>query len=559
VSDAATAVSWLLKQAEPEARRLAAQQIAKVTGVAACGLLRTALADEDWRVRKEAAVVAASMVVRDEVIEVLIDALDEKVNVGLRNAAVEALVAIGPSAVRATVTALQRLDADGRKLAVEILGGIPDDRSVAALARALADTDSNVRSAAAEALGSSDRAGDDARTIAVNALVSVLSSDEVFLKLAALDALTRLGADLPWKTFEPFVRDSVLRRYAISAAARSDDVDALDALAAATVDSSRTIVREAIVAIGERLFAYPSDADFKSGIEQRVRARATAHDRVRGFAKQHDDPRARAAALLVLGLFGDTADLPLFVEALVDDELAQHAERALQSFGSNAVGPLLVAARSEVSAVRASVLSLVPTLHPGPTPELHTTLVAALDDESPEVVAAALRVLASSGSARDIMRIASFASHTDLRIAAAAGAAISSLAMRHKAEARRAFDGIGASSPEASVACLVIGALARVGALEEDDLAVLDLALAHGDARARRAALDALALVGGDAASDAVAFALADEERDVQLAAIRALGVLGRTDVLTSVSPRLFARLRCTIPMRHSRRLARLS
>ena len=60
MSDAVTAVSWLLKQAEPEARRLAAQQMVKVPGREVCDLLLIALADEDWRVRKEAAVVAAA-------------------------------------------------------------------------------------------------------------------------------------------------------------------------------------------------------------------------------------------------------------------------------------------------------------------------------------------------------------------------------------------------------------------------------------------------------------------------------------------------------------------
>ena len=95
MSEAASAVRWLLHQAEPEARRVAVQQIAKVHGREATELLLRALGDEDWRVRKEAATVAPVLERRDEVVAVLVAALEETLNIGLRNAAVEALIAAG--------------------------------------------------------------------------------------------------------------------------------------------------------------------------------------------------------------------------------------------------------------------------------------------------------------------------------------------------------------------------------------------------------------------------------------------------------------------------------
>jgi len=61
VSEAASAVRWLLEQSEPEARRVAVQQIAKVRGRDASELLLRALADEDWRVRKEGTLVAGAL------------------------------------------------------------------------------------------------------------------------------------------------------------------------------------------------------------------------------------------------------------------------------------------------------------------------------------------------------------------------------------------------------------------------------------------------------------------------------------------------------------------
>ena len=56
----------------------------------------------------------------------------------------------------------------------------------------------------------------------------------------------------------------------------------------------------------------------------------------------------------------------------------------------------------------------------------------------------------------------------------------------------------------------------------------------------RRAAVEALAHAGGEPAADAVVFALADEEHEVQLTAVRALGRLGRGEPLA----RLVARTR---------------
>ncbi|HEX3769823.1 MAG TPA: HEAT repeat domain-containing protein, partial [Polyangiaceae bacterium] len=175
MSEASTAVRWLLEQAEPEARRVAVQQIAKVRGREGPELLISALSDDDWRVRKEGTLIAPGIERREEVVAALVAALEDTVNVGLRNAAVEALVCIGPDAVGASIEALTRLDADARKLAAEVLGGVPDSRGTAALARALGDDDANVRVTAAESLGRSAPAGEESRVLAIESLVASLS------------------------------------------------------------------------------------------------------------------------------------------------------------------------------------------------------------------------------------------------------------------------------------------------------------------------------------------------------------------------------------------------
>jgi HEAT repeat protein len=143
--------------------------------------------------------------------------------------------------------------------------------------------------------------------------------------------------------------------------------------------------------------------------------------------------------------------------------------------------------------------------------------------------------LGRHGEGRDLKRLSRRLGHADERVAAAAARAVTDLAARNVDAAR---DMLRDSNPEhdpVALGCLLLGAIASAQALEEGDVRLLERAVAHDDPRVRRAAIDALAHAGGDVAGDAVVFALADEELDVQLAAARALGRLGRTDALVGV------------------------
>lgn len=526
MNDAFAAVRWLLQQEEPEARRVAVQQIAKLEGREGTELLVRALGDDDWRVRKEAARVASTMDPRDEVVAALVSALDEHVNIGLRNAAVEALIAVGADAVPTTIEALARLDADGRKLCVEVLGGVAELRGVRALAHALTDDDANVRVAAAEALGNAALAGEEARAIATSALADVLSATEMFLKLAALDALARLDAKLPWSVFAPYEGDPVLRRYAIAAAAGSREHAAIRALAKAIADGSRTIAREATLALAECVLSGVRDPGVIDEARGALRERAPARDRLRAMACGSEEVRERGAALLLLGLLADAADVAVLVDALGDSELEARAELALMLFGESVVEPLLVAARNGSSIVRAEILSLVASLGAMRAAPAREAFLEALRDPASEVVAAAAKGLSAVGEGGDLAIVAPLVVHADARVATAASSAVAQIAQRHPAEARALLRTVDPRGPSAAVGCAVLRAAGGVVEAQPEDLAFLDRALAHADARTRRAAIDALAALGGTAAAATVSFALADEERDVQLAAVRALGHL---------------------------------
>ncbi len=535
MSEASTAIRWLLQQAEPEARRVAVQQIAKVQGREAPELLLSALGDDDWRVRKEATLVAAALDRREEVVAALVAALEDTVNIGLRNAAVEALVAIGPDAVGATIEAFARIDPDARKLAAEVLGGVPDARGTAALSRALEDDDANVRVTAAEALGNAGLAGEESRTLATEALATTLSTSDTFLKIAVLDSLARLETRLPWSVFESYVDDPLLRRYAIAAAAGSHEPAAVSALANATGDGSTTIAREALVALGEVLASSPSGDDLFACARKALASNEPARTNARRAARNGDDARARGGALLVLGLLGASEDVPALVDALDDDDVAERADMAIRLFGPAVVRPLLAVARKSKPAIHAAALALAASLEGAPVAEVRAALRKGLDDPSIEVVSCALEELGPLGDAKDLRRLAKLVWHHDERVTAAATNAVCQLAARHVEAARTLLADTRSGHDPLVLGCLLLGAIASTQPLREDDVRLLQRALSHDQPQVRRSAIDALAQGGSDAAADAVVFALADEEHDVQLAAARALGRLGRAETLVGV------------------------
>ena len=80
-----------LRDPSPEARRRAVLESHRLPTAEVADIVLTALGDDDWRVRKEAALYAAEISDNAEVRERLIAATTEDENIGLRNSAVEAL------------------------------------------------------------------------------------------------------------------------------------------------------------------------------------------------------------------------------------------------------------------------------------------------------------------------------------------------------------------------------------------------------------------------------------------------------------------------------------
>ncbi len=535
MTDRAGGVASRLDADDPEVRRRATQEIAALPAPESCDLLLRALGDADWRVRKEAASVAPRVEPRTAVVFAVARALGERDAVGLRNAAVEALITIGPDAVPGAVDALTRLDADGRKLAVEVLAGAPTLAGIRALVRTLDDPDENVGVAAAEGLGRAHLAGEEARDIARAALEGLLASPHLGVKVAALQSLTSLEVEVPFAKLEAMLTDPILRRPALVAAGGSRAPRAIRALAEATADVLPSVSRDAVVALGRSIEEAWGEDEVLDVAAKTLRVSSAARARLRALASDQADPAARGAAILALGLVRDPDDVSLIADALADDALADRAEATLRLFGSDAVEPLLVAGRTAAPSLRGATLSMLPQLSASSSEPLEAVREA-LRDPSPDVVAPALKSLAIVGTAADLGHVSLHVASPDPRVATAAQSALVAIATRHPGEARA---GASASDPrgeDALAGVLVRGAAASTGAKVDDDARFLASAATHREATVRRAAVEALAHVGGEAAVEAVTLSLADEENVVAHAAIRSLGGLGRADQLASLA-----------------------
>jgi HEAT repeat protein len=216
---------------------------------------------------------------------------------------------------------------------------------------------------------------------------------------------------------------------------------------------------------------------------------------------------------------------------------------ALHLFGHDAVEPLLVAGRSAMPSRRAAAISMLPELAQPSESEPLAAVRAALEDPSPEVVAPALKSLAIVGDAPDLPPVARHTTSADPKVASAAHGALVAIAGRHPAAARELIRGVDPRGDRALAAAFIVGALARNGAAASSDTELLASALTHREANVRRAAIEAFASIGvvadkavSEDAAATVSVALADEEAAVALAAIRALGRLGRAEQLASLA-----------------------
>jgi HEAT repeat protein len=510
------------RASDPEERRRAVAALRQLGTPERVGLLLEAMGDADWRVRKEAVGVAAALAPAGDVLGGLLDALRPNENVGLRNAAVEALGAYGAEAVAALSKALPSLDADGRKLAAEALAISGQPAALGVLRGLLSDPDANVRAAAIEAVSV---VGSTSGNEAFKILDGCLDASDSFLKLAALDGLNRLGMSLPWRRIEQLLDDPVLERSLLRTLGRAAHPHAAPLLVRALERARGAGVQLALSALVEFMRSGDDALGALSAVAPEQRSGAAERLLALAGPKQ-EDLELRRLALSAGGALGVPGIAELAAEALSDARLLSEADEALTLLGRAAVPALLERARHVQGEACAACIDLVGRLAGRElADQAMPELVRALGVSSPEVVRAALGALTQIGDAACLPAVAACLRTDSLR--SAAEAAIGAIAERHPEAAMALARGAAPSGVEAHAAAVVIAVLGTSGrGSVGKDVEFLSAVVSSAGPGERRAAIEALGQVGGAEAVDAVAFALSDEEHDVRLAAVSALGRL---------------------------------
>src|SRR5690606_9204338 len=332
-------IESLLASRDPEERRQATASLfgrASDSPAGAARLVLRALGDDDWRVRKEAVAAALALSPSRELLDQLVSALGAGDNVGLRNAAVEAIAGYGQEAVEALLQALPSLDADGRKLAAAALGRTGRDSAVPVLVPLLRDEDPNGRIAAVEAPATVGRAGIGE---VVPLLESCLYSDEPLLVLAALDGLNALGAVLPFGTVSRFFESALLKRSALVAAGRTRDprvvAPLLECLETATGRGFLDLVFSLCeLARGRRAGDELRRAGALLSTKTSARLAALVND-------EYTHEELRRAALVVVAALGLDGAVALALGALSDERFLAEAHEAIELLGDTALAALV--------------------------------------------------------------------------------------------------------------------------------------------------------------------------------------------------------------------------
>lgn len=529
-----------LASGNEEVRRLAVEQLLLLPAAEAVPQLVLHLGDPAWRVRKAA--IERLVACRDEAIvhPGLIDALGDGENPGRRNAAFEALVAMGHRATAPLLEAVGSADGDVRKLAIDALAAIGDPEAREVLVRALADSDANVRAAAADALGVVGG------LLSVGALVrtSTDRAEVPLVRLSALRSLDRLEVSIGTESLADALAHPQLRPAALDLLGHSTDPQAEAELVKGLASAARSIRESSIGALLRRLSLLDGVEADALYARLRERARADVDLVVRCCdGLEGEDLSRRTALVQFLGVVADgRAILPL-LQAGRDESLRELVDSTLVALGEITVAalrPVWNGLDTDLELRACAILGRVG----GAAAE--ALLVATLRGSSARAVSSAAKALGEGGFYRCmpdlVVRLEASAREGDperteeTEDLIAAIAAMAERAQFADGEVHAQLIEVLATrlggAPEA-LRVAIARVLARIG--RPDDAELIDYLAKDASPLVRRAAVQALARFDSDRTRAAMRLALGDESSGVRIAAAAVLGRAASSEALADL------------------------
>ena len=531
----------LLGDSDEEQRRSAVLELKRFVPAARRNLLMKALGDPVWRVRKEATGVLLAGGPDPELIRMLVGALGDASNAGLRNAAVEILAGFGSVVIPALVSSLRQVDGDTRKFIVDVLGLIGDGAARTALELALEDPDINVATAAAEGLGTL------AAPEALPALIKALDRPALWFRYALLEAIAAIGSPVAVPIVSSYGEDRLLRRAVFDCLGRIGDVRSVPFLLAGVGERAPRLTMAAAKALARvrRRLAGVDREEVDRGL--RGLAGTDLPVRLGKLAVESDD--GRDAVVELLGVIGDPRSTGTLVHISKDELLKPLCVEAIRKMG-DAVMPFLAGLFAQGCAEdRAGIMSLCGEVcHTGAT----GLLARGMADDSAPVRSAAIAAAVSCDAPLLMAAIVSCSTDRSPEVREEACLALACLAERHPDCALPVAEEL-AVSPDAGQRmlaarlCASAGDAARLEHLLRDEhpgvrsMAVSGLekivpvaAAAHlavllmdEAPEVRTAAAGVMGRVGGDAVFEPLLLALRDADPEVVCAAVRSLAGQG--------------------------------
>jgi len=491
----------------------------------AVALFDIALGDASWRVRKVAIEGLLSLPDTEKAIPSLLLALESNDNVGKRNSAQEALIAMGKKALPFLLRSVQHGNHEVRKFISDILGEIGDGSAIWVLSKKLLwDKDENVRVSAAEALGKLGRKE------AIPYLLKLVNNKcSLMLAYTALESLGKLGKKgyhIPIALLKSAVKDPILRKGALDAMGWSKSNKAIPYLIQGLNDKNKAVREASLVALVNLASALPG---LMKGKLKKQMSAAIADDTYRQIMRSLESYNidVQRAAVIVLGWAKrDEAILSLVRLGAGEEGLCDTVCASIGDIGRKGLPVLLRAFPNLDAQARALVARALSEVTGDSVKE---TLLSFLMDEDH-----AVRVQASLSLGRLFSRKEAPAeaikalvkglddSEEDVQKASREALLVLGHSSRKNIIEALTRIPIQSSSTQKKNAIEIIGVLGG-----RNELNHLFSALKDENPAVRRSALQALGSLGYKEAVDHMKVSLADEDPQVRIASVMVLGKIG--------------------------------
>ena len=310
-------------------------------------------------------------------------------NANIRNTAMEIYKALGERALPYLFPLLSDKDHEVRLFSANILGEIGDRKALPCLLASIKDTDENVRIASAEALG---KIGHEE---ALEGLKKALN-DDPWVAMSALQAIGEIGSGKALDILYGCLDKEEYQCLAITTIGNKGNNQSIKYLTA-FIDRPdtmfhRELALEAIIKIAEREKFKPMPENFSKLVPVLIDLIKSTNSEV------------KKSAFIALCWSENIKGLPLFLDAIKDEDLQEYAIDGLLSIGKKAAPAITKALKISSGnhrGILAKVLSMLGD---------NRALIQFKKDENPEVrteVALALGSVNSNTSIRALLKMLS--------------------------------------------------------------------------------------------------------------------------------------------------------